>query len=65
MMATGVETAAKQASNLASFVLWPLSCMQWCSPALARPALNVAAEIAVEAFAAAAALSVFGCGRWI
>ena len=63
MKAADVESGVEEVSSLARIVLWPLSCMQMCSPALARPAVELAVGVAVGAFAAAAALSVFGCRR--
>ena len=59
-MAAAVESAGDELSSLAKLALWPLSCIQWCSPALTRPAVDTAVGVIVHIFAAAAALSVVG-----
>lgn len=42
--------------------LWPLSCIQWCSPVLTKQAVNAAVRATVNIVAAAAAaVSVVGC----
>ena len=59
--AAAVDSATVEPSNLAKLALWPQSCIQWCSPALTRPAVDTAVGFVVHIFAAAAALSVVCC----
>lgn len=56
-----MDSATVEHSSLMSIALLPLSCLQWCSPALARPAVNMTVGAVVHIFAAVTALSVVGC----
>ena len=56
-----VDSAAEEPSILVKLAVWPLSCIQWCRPAMTRPAVDMAVAVVVHVSAAAAALSAFAC----
>ena len=61
LKAPAMESAGDEPSSLAKLALWPLSCIQWCRPAMTRPAVDMAVAVVVHVSAAAAALSASAC----
>jgi hypothetical protein len=56
-----VESTAQQPCNFMDIAMWPLSCLQCYSPALARPAVYRTVAATVRILAATSALSVLCC----
>lgn len=61
MEAAAVESTAQQPCSFMDIAMWPLSCLQCYSPALARPAVYRTVAATVRILAATSALSVLCC----